>query len=149
MEGIYSLLFFQLWSGCGMDKGKIIKFYRQKAKLTQEQLGYGICSNTHVSKIEQGKTDYSSEITSLFSKRLGINIEEELMRYKNIKRLLHSWHDAMIRQRDEEIETIKNELEKIAGNKGGDDALIESIKSHDGHLLMLAMQVIKKLLKPA
>jgi HTH-type transcriptional regulator, quorum sensing regulator NprR len=95
-----------------MDKGKIIKFYRQKAKLTQEQLGYGICSNTHVSKIEQGKTDYSSEITSMFSKRLGINIEEELMRYKNIKRLLHCWHDAMIRERDEEIESIKNKLEE-------------------------------------
>jgi HTH-type transcriptional regulator, quorum sensing regulator NprR len=112
MEGIYSLLFFQLWSGFGMDKGKIIKFYRQKAKLTQEQLGNGICSNTHVSKIEQGKTDYSSEITALFSKRLGINIEEELTRYQSIKRLLHCWHDAMIRERDEEIESIKNKLEE-------------------------------------
>jgi HTH-type transcriptional regulator, quorum sensing regulator NprR len=94
-----------------MHKGKIIKFYRQKAKLTQEQLGYGICSNTHISKIEQGKTDYSSEITLLFSKRLGINIEEEFIRYQNIKRLLHRWHDSMIRQREVKIETLKNELE--------------------------------------
>ena len=45
-------------------------------------------------------------------------------------------------------EDIKNELEKIAGDKSGDAALIESIKNHDGHLLMLAIQVIKKLLKP-
>ena len=43
-------------------------------------------------------------------------------------------------------EEIKKELEAIAGSKGGDDALIESIKNHNGHLLMLAMQVIKKLL---
>ena len=49
----------------------------------------------------------------------------------------------------ESDEDIKNELEKIAGNKNGDTALIESIKNHDGHLLMLAMQVIKRLLKPA
>ena len=48
----------------------------------------------------------------------------------------------------ESDEDIKNELEEIAGNKGGDAALIDSIKNHDGHILMLAMQVIKILLKP-
>lgn len=45
-------------------------------------------------------------------------------------------------------EDIKSELEKMAENKSGDAALIDSIKNHDGHLLMLAMQVIKRLLKP-
>ena len=49
----------------------------------------------------------------------------------------------------ESDENIKNELEKIAENKGGDAALIESIKNHDGHILMLAIQIIKRLLKPA
>jgi hypothetical protein len=48
----------------------------------------------------------------------------------------------------ESDEDIKNELEKMTGNKGGDTALIESIKNYDGHILMLAMQVIKRLLKP-
>ena len=43
-------------------------------------------------------------------------------------------------------EEIKKGLETLAGSKGGDDALIESIKDHDGHLLMLAMKVIRKLL---
>jgi hypothetical protein len=43
-------------------------------------------------------------------------------------------------------EDIKKELATIAENKGNDTALIESITNHDGHLLMLAMQVIKKLL---
>lgn len=94
-----------------MYKGKIIKFYRQKANLTQEQLGYEICSNTHVSKIERGMTEYSSDVISLLSKRLGINIEEEIERYKNIKKHLSHWHDAMIKERDEEVERIKEELE--------------------------------------
>jgi hypothetical protein len=49
----------------------------------------------------------------------------------------------------ESDEDIKSGLEKIAGNKGGEVALIESIKNYDGHILMLAMQVIKRLLKPA
>ncbi len=52
-------------------------------------------------------------------------------------------------KRKESDDEIKNELEAIAGSKGGDAALIESIKNHDGHILMLAMQVIKRLLKPA
>ncbi|GAX61759.1 hypothetical protein SCALIN_C27_0156 [Candidatus Scalindua japonica] len=46
-------------------------------------------------------------------------------------------------------EEIKSELEKISENNGGDAALIESIKGHDGHILILAMQVIKRLLVPA
>ncbi len=46
----------------------------------------------------------------------------------------------------ESEEVVKNDLEKLAGNKSEDSALIESIKNYDGHLLILAMQVIKKLL---
>jgi hypothetical protein len=48
----------------------------------------------------------------------------------------------------ESDEDIRKELETLAENNGNDTALIESIKGHDGHLLMLAMQVIKRLLKP-
>ena len=49
-------------------------------------------------------------------------------------------------KRKDSDEEIKKGLEILAGSKGGDDALIESIKNHDGHLLMLAMKVIRKLL---
>ena len=41
---------------------------------------------------------------------------------------------------------IKSDLNKIAGNKGLDATVTEMIKNHNGHTLMLAMQVIKKLL---
>ncbi len=44
---------------------------------------------------------------------------------------------------------IKSELQKIAENKGVDDTVIEMIKDHDGHTLLLAMQVIRKLLTQA
>ncbi len=44
---------------------------------------------------------------------------------------------------------IKNELQKIAGNKGVDDTVIEMIKDYDGHTLLLAMQVIRKLITSA
>jgi hypothetical protein len=51
-----------------------------------------------------------------------------------------------VKNKDSDDE-IKRELEKMVGGKGGDDSVIEMIKGHNGHILMLAMQVIKKLLK--
>lgn len=95
-----------------MYEGKIIKFYREKAQLTQEQLGRGICSDTHISKIERGSTEYSPEIITLLSKRLDIDIEQEAIRLKNIRtRLLH-WHDVIIEQLFEDMDKLNNELER-------------------------------------
>ncbi len=42
---------------------------------------------------------------------------------------------------------VKNDLKKIAGDKGCDKTFIETIKDYDGNILLLVMQVIKKLLK--
>ena len=95
-----------------MLEGKIIKFYRQKAGLTQEQLGRGICSVTHVSKIERGQTSYSSEIIRMFSKRLHIDIEKGIIGLEKIEKQLHLWHNAIILQRMKELEKIKKELEE-------------------------------------
>ncbi|CRK80822.1 helix-turn-helix domain-containing protein [Neobacillus massiliamazoniensis] len=97
-----------------MNVGKIIKFFREKANLTQEQLGNGICSVTHVSKIERGITEYSSEITTLLAKRLGINIQEEVERLKGIEKHLHRLHNSIIMQKLEEAEATINELEECS-----------------------------------
>jgi len=94
-----------------MYEGKIIKFYREKYKLTQEQLGKNICSITHISKIECNQTTYSTEIISLLSKRLGINMELEVKKLKNIKQSLVHWHDAIIMQLYEDMDQINSELE--------------------------------------
>ncbi|PUB10640.1 helix-turn-helix domain-containing protein [Paenisporosarcina sp. OV554] len=97
-----------------MYEGKIIKFYRKKAKLTQEQLGKGVCSVTHISKIERGLTEYSPEITILLSKRLKINIEKELANLTNLKIKLDYWHEVIISQNMQEALRIYKEL---ANNK--------------------------------
>ncbi len=96
---------------CSMIIGKIIKFYREKAGLTQGQLGEGICSVTHLSKIERGITEYSGEITYLLAKKLCINPEDELNRYHELSKRLNEWHESMIMQRIQESETIKHELQ--------------------------------------
>ncbi|GJQ57207.1 MAG: hypothetical protein SCALA701_00080 [Candidatus Scalindua sp.] len=41
---------------------------------------------------------------------------------------------------------VKDGFEKIARERGNDEACIEMIKNYDGHILLLAMQVIKKLI---
>lgn len=87
--------------------GKIIKFYREKAGLTQGQLGEGICSVTHLSKIERGITEFSVEITHHLARRLGIDPEEETIRYHQLAKRLNEWHESMIMQRIQESEQIK------------------------------------------
>ncbi|WP_088042557.1 helix-turn-helix transcriptional regulator [Bacillus sp. EAC] len=94
-----------------MYEGRIIKYYRLKYKLSQEQLGKGICSVTHISKLERNQTEYSSEIINLLSERLGINMELEVKNLLNIKQRLFHWHDVMINELSESIELINNELE--------------------------------------
>jgi HTH-type transcriptional regulator, quorum sensing regulator NprR len=96
-----------------MFAGEIIKFYRQKEGLTQEELGRGICSVTHVSKIERGQTPYASEIISLFSERLQIDIEKEIQRFENLENQLHYWHKVIIMQRMKEVEEVQKELVTI------------------------------------
>jgi HTH-type transcriptional regulator, quorum sensing regulator NprR len=94
-----------------MYEGKIIKFYREKYSLTQEQLGKGICSGTHISKIERLQTEYAPEIITLLSERLNINIDQELTKLENIKKLISHWHDVIIMNLTDEMDRINNKLE--------------------------------------
>ncbi|WP_042150049.1 helix-turn-helix domain-containing protein [Paucisalibacillus sp. EB02] len=97
-----------------MLQGEIIKFYREKNKMTQAQLAEGICTTTHISKIERGKTAYSEELITLFSERLSIDIKKEMENAKKIDLLLQQWHQSMIMGRRDVMEQIKTELEEIA-----------------------------------
>ncbi|MGD6830852.1 helix-turn-helix domain-containing protein [Sutcliffiella halmapala] len=94
-----------------MIEGKIIKFYREKAKLTQGQLVSGICSITHLSKIERGLTECSPHTIALIANRLGIKIEKEMDKLNEIKKLLDRWLEVMVKEGFQEIEVIKKELE--------------------------------------
>lgn len=95
-----------------MHTGEIIRFYREKAGLTQSQLGEGICTTTHVSKIERGKTAYSDDIISLFSERLGIDIHHEITTFHQVEKQLQLWHNSIIMRRMNLVEQMKSELEK-------------------------------------
>lgn len=96
-----------------MLEGKIIKFYRELRNMTQKELGDGICSGTHVSKIERGLTEVSSETIQFLADRLQIDIQNEMNLYRNVELLLRKWEEAIIMKLDVKTETIKKQLEQI------------------------------------
>ena len=95
-----------------MEAGMIIQFYRKKVGMTQEELGEGICSATHISKIERGLTEFSGEITDMLADRLDIKLERELYYLSNIKKKLDMWHDAMVNYQMGEAAEIWRKLKK-------------------------------------
>ncbi|MCP3738425.1 helix-turn-helix domain-containing protein [Rossellomorea sp. BNER] len=96
-----------------MVEGEIIKFYRKKAGLTQEELGLGICTLSYISKIERGQSACSSEIIELLSERLHLDIKKEIRRFENLGNQLYHWHKTIIMRRLKEVDEINKELEKI------------------------------------
>ncbi|MGG0888258.1 helix-turn-helix domain-containing protein [Cytobacillus horneckiae] len=93
-------------------EGRIIKYYREKAKLTQKEIVQGICSITHLSKIEREITEYSSEIITLLCKRLKINMGEEKTKYHAFEKQMEELQHHIILQNDQEIVRLKEALER-------------------------------------
>lgn len=120
-------------------EGRIIKFFREKYNMTQAQLGEGICTTTHVSKIERGKTAYSDELISLFSERLSIDLQQEIENLDKTEKLLHQWQQAIIMRRIDDMIDTKNKLEQITVVQS--DYYINRYRLlHARHLLILNKQ---------
>ena len=90
------------------------------------------------------------------AKRMGTVAEDNVQIL--ISKLRNSLEDSGIPQicgvldkikSKEPDDEIKVELEKMAREKGCDETFIETIKNYSDNILLLAMQIIKKLLKPA
>lgn len=94
-----------------MLEGKIIKFHRELQNLKQKELAEGICSTTHISKIERGQTEVSTEIIDFLTERLGIVMNSELETYFLLESLLNKWHESIILNLDSKAEILKKELE--------------------------------------
>ncbi|MEH7480361.1 helix-turn-helix transcriptional regulator [Neobacillus drentensis] len=96
-----------------MIQGKIIKFHRELQVLKQIDLGEGICSKTHISKIERGLTEVSEETIELLAKRLRIDMKAEINTYLSLDLLLKEWHESIILKLNSKAESIKKQLEGI------------------------------------
>ncbi|MBM7588139.1 transcriptional regulator with XRE-family HTH domain [Bacillus pakistanensis] len=101
-----------------MIEGRILKYYREKKGYTQQQLAEGVCSVTHLSKIERGLTEYSKEITTILSKKLNINIQDEVRNFKSLESEFQEWKQAIVMLDTEAMNEKKaalddNELKEI------------------------------------
>ncbi|KPL59548.1 helix-turn-helix domain-containing protein [Rossellomorea vietnamensis] len=95
-----------------MNIGECMKYYRIYKGMTQKQVGDGICTPGHISKIESGHLHVTKEKLDLFNRRLGINIENERKSYEKLQMDLGMWHDAMIKQINGKVELLKETIEQ-------------------------------------
>jgi HTH-type transcriptional regulator, quorum sensing regulator NprR len=94
-----------------MLEGKILKYYREQKGYTQEQLSKGVCSVSHLSKIERGITEYSGEITTILSKQLKINIQDEVRKFESFEETLEEWKNAIVMLDTENMKVKKAALD--------------------------------------
>lgn len=74
-----------------MNVGSILKYYRMKNNLTQAELCEGICSISHLSKIESNKYEPHVETMNELFKRMNVEWAKEIHIYKNWKDKLEAF----------------------------------------------------------
>ncbi|WP_432362455.1 helix-turn-helix domain-containing protein [Sporosarcina sp. UB5] len=74
-----------------MNIGSILKYYRMRNDLTQAELCKGICSISHLSKIESNKTIPRTETINELFQRMGIDWEREVATYDDWKEKVESF----------------------------------------------------------
>lgn len=126
--------------------------------LTIEQLeSWEKEAGIHLDKLEEVEEMIKRKLVDKnLSKRMGTVAEDNIQIL--ISKLRNSLEDSDISEtcnildkikNNESDELVKEELEKIAREKGCDETLKETIKNHNANILLLTMHVIKKLLPPA
>lgn len=93
-----------------MSIGKVIYFHRRKQKLTQEQLCQGICSVTHLSKIENDVNEANSSTLQMLCNKLQINIVEENNKSMVIKQKLDQLLESIERMNQDRATGLYQEL---------------------------------------
>ncbi len=94
-----------------MNIGSVIKYYRTKNNMTQLQLADGICSISHLSKIESNAyVPHESTIEALLSK-LGVQWQKEAERHKRLERQLGEFIDSSLHYDVENMRKLYDQLE--------------------------------------
>ncbi|MCM3691853.1 helix-turn-helix domain-containing protein [Neobacillus niacini] len=94
-----------------MSIGKVIYYHRRKQNKTQEQLCQGICSVTHLSKIENNVKEANLKTLQMLCDRLDISIEEENKKSELVRQKLDIFYGTMERLHQEKASVIYKELQ--------------------------------------
>lgn len=102
-----------------MNIGSVIKYYRSKNNMTQSQLADGICSISHLSKIESNTyTPHESTIEALLSK-MGVQWKKEMVKRERLERQLNDFVICLLHYDLEQMGEQYNKLQE-------DDEYIQS-----------------------
>lgn len=93
--------------------GALIKYYRTQKRITQKELAKGICSISHLSKIENNSKEANKETIILLLKKLQIDFEEINEKEELIQKLLVDVHQKMNFYQKEEALAVFNKLSEL------------------------------------
>jgi HTH-type transcriptional regulator, quorum sensing regulator NprR len=96
-----------------MSIGKVIYYHRRKQNKTQEQLCQGICSVTHLSKIENNVKEANPKTLQLLCDRLQISIEEENKKSEVVRHKLDLFYETIERLHQEKASILYKELQEF------------------------------------
>ncbi|SHG71535.1 helix-turn-helix domain-containing protein [Ornithinibacillus halophilus] len=99
--------------------GYIIKLKRLENKLTQEELGEGICTPSYLSRIENNHVIPDESIFNLLIERLDIPIIKEEVNNVDINKRLENWHNNMLERKhfEENVYRLKDLVEQVGNEK--------------------------------
>lgn len=92
--------------------GPLIKYYRTQKGLTQKELANGICSVSHLSKIENNSKEANDETISLLLNRLHISMNRAEKQENIIEHLLSQLNEHIYFYQKKEVEDIIIELKE-------------------------------------
>src|SRR5690606_7102327 len=93
-----------------MNIGSVIKYYRSKNNLTQSQLADGICSISHLSKIESNTyTPHESTIEALLAK-MGVQWKKEIVKRGRLERQLNDFITCSLHY---DVEEMKEQYARL------------------------------------
>ncbi|MBM7601117.1 tetratricopeptide (TPR) repeat protein [Virgibacillus halotolerans] len=118
-----------------VEIGSFIKLQRTKQGMTLEDLSQGIVSLSYLSKIENLKTEASSEIIQMLCTRLGIQIDNSME--NEIKEKSKEWYSMLFEVNDkEEIVRTYEELQALLDRNLFDDLMLFEIHKVRYHLVL-------------
>jgi hypothetical protein len=79
--------------------------------MKQSELGKGICSATHISKIERGLTEVSQKTLQLLADKLEIDLQTEIKTYMSLDTLLKEWLYSISMKIYTKADQLKGKLE--------------------------------------
>ncbi|KYG58282.1 helix-turn-helix domain-containing protein [Planococcus maritimus] len=96
-----------------MNIGSVIKYYRLKHNLTQSQLADGICSVSHLSKIESNTYTPHEETYEALLLKMGVQLKKELEHQKRLEQQLGRFIDCSLYYDLDRMEELYQELVEV------------------------------------